>query len=406
MPPRTKTIRLCIFNEEFWSKGLVYSQNILPLITLREQSQGLNIEIIGFISFLSLFISRRSIRTFEKEMLAHGIKVQIFPTLYIPSRFFYPRWFMIPFLIVNTAPYIWYLKLYDFVRHDGNIWFQLRSYEVAFAFNFLYRGRRHLVFDPRTDFLEELTGIGIWTKNSMSYRFWLHQEERLLTLATKTIFISDTMKEDILSRHGICDQPDKYFVFYNQADFSHFESALNKKYQNFLYTGSLGNWNNISNYLNFFKQLAPYFPDSSLYIVTLTNPSKFQATLLDSEFDEIRSRVKLVRDLTYAELPRIYADCKYGLQLMSHSDSRVGVKYVEYIAAGILPIINSNVRGAVDFSTRFSIGIIAPGPGKSVDQEFCDAIKAAHLAQFPVGPAIRAEINLKESTSTLKTIFN
>lgn len=34
-----KKIRLMIFNEIFWDKGLIYSQNILPLMKLKQKNE-------------------------------------------------------------------------------------------------------------------------------------------------------------------------------------------------------------------------------------------------------------------------------------------------------------------------------------------------------------------------------
>lgn len=351
-------------------------------------------------------LSRKEINLFCHAQFAQGFSIKVFPVFYLPSSLFYPRWFMIPFLFLNTFPYLLFLKCHDRYLNNVDIWYQLRSYEIAAVFNLIYRGKRNLVFDPRTDFLEELVGIGVWSRSSISYRFWFEQERKLLTETRRSLFISDVMKKELLDRHGITDDPEKFIVLYNQADFSHFYRQGTKKENNFLYTGSLGNWNKISNYLKFFNAISRYMPYSLLYIVTNTKLSKFKKELLCSEFDEIRNNIVLCNDIDYDDLPNLYAKCKYGLQLMSRGDSRIGVKFVEYIAAGLLPIVNENVKGAADFVRRFSIGVVIDQDIKEIDEQFCDKILKAYENQLPASDIIRGALDLKQCAKLLERIFN
>lgn len=405
MPSNKKTIRLVVFNEIFWEKGLIYSQHILPLKKLRESNPNVSIELIAFVSFFNLILSRKEINLFCHSQLAQGFTVQVFPILYLPSRLFYPRWFMIPFLFLNTLPYVLWLKFYDRYLNNIDVWYQLRSYEISMVFNLIYRGKRNLVFDPRSDLLEELVESGIWSRKSFSYRLWLRIEKGLLVRTRRALFISDVMKNELLGRHGITDDPQKFIVLYNQVDFEHFHSQNTKKEHNFLYTGSLGNWNNIYNYLKFFKAISPYMPDSMFYIVTTTKPSKYEKVFLDTEFDEIRKNILLYHNIDYEDLPNIYAKCMYGLQLMSCGDSRLGVKFVEYIAAGLLPIVNENVKGAADFVRKFSIGVVINQDIEKIDEQSCDKILNAYENQLPASSIIRCVLDLNQCSTLLERIF-
>ena len=161
-----------------------------------------------------------------------------------------------------------------------------------------------------------------------------------------------------MERAGIFEDI-RYSVFYNQTDYFRFEVDFHSpRTNNFIYSGSLGHWNNLSTYLKFYQKVYTAFPGSVLYVLTPTARGKIEATLADGCFDNIRDRVKVVYDVPYSEMVDYYAKCKYGLQLMEKADSRVGVKYVEYVAAGLVPIVHSNVRGAAYLADSMGLGVV------------------------------------------------
>lgn len=398
------TIRLTIFNENFWQKGLIYSQNILPLRKLIENSKLYSLEIIAFISFIELFKYRNEIKLFIIEQRSLNINVRVFPTLYVPSKILYPRWFVIPYLFLNLSLYVLYFAIKDY-KFKGKLYYNLRSYQIALVFNVLYFNKTRLVFDPRTDMLTELLNFGVWKNDSLSYKMWQWFERIIVNYSYKTIFISEPMKEDILLRCNLIDNEHKYYIYNNQVDFGHFKRRKNTEENNFLYTGSLGNWNSLRNYLLFFKKINVFMPQSSLYIVTNTDKSKYGKILDHLEFEEIRKKVHFFHNPSYASLPLIYSNCTFGLQLMSLPDSRVGVKFVEYIAAGLLPIVNKNVRGASDFVNKYSIGFILDNNMEMIDSEFCEKLLMTKLSES-LSSAVKKVLDVNQSYAILKSVFD
>ena len=57
-----------------------------------------------------------------------------------------------------------------------------------------------------------------------------------------------------------------------------------------------------------------------------------------------------------------------GLQLMSSPDVRLGVKVVEYLAAGLPVITTPNAIGATDIVKKYGVGVCVEGYGDKVDQ--------------------------------------
>jgi len=397
--------RLVIFNENFWDKGLIYTQNILPLKIAAKNSCYYSIEIIAFISFLDFFIFWRKIYAFKKEQKKESIGVRIFPTLYLPSKFFYPKWFVLPFLLFNLFLYIIVLRISD-VFVNEKLYYNLRSYQIALAFNLFYGNKHRIIFDSRTDMINEMVAIGIWRRNSISYNLWRYFEKRILTKSYKTIFISYPMKDDILNQCGLDDDENKFWVYNNQADFNRFSASEVKKNNIFLYTGSLGNWNNLRNYLIFFKKINGFIQDSELYIVTNTKPSKYESILNGTEFDSIRKKITVFKNPSYEKIPIIYSKCSYGLQLMSHKDSRTGVKFVEYVAAGLIPIVNENVRGAANFIKIHSVGFIVDNRYDNIDTTFCINLLNKKNSNFNISHNIKELLDVNVSYKLLYKIFN
>lgn len=366
-----KKIKLVIFNEIYWDNGLIYTQNILPI--LKMQKLNCHLTVISFTSFLMLFTSWKERRAFKCKMKSCCVDIYDLPILFVPSRLFIVRWFLYPFLLLNTFIYMLIFNLIDWYSAQRVV-YVLRSYNVALSFLSLYFGKKTLIFDARTDFIIEQRKIGSWKKNSLSDKFWLSVEAKLLRRCDKTIFISDIFKSEVLLRHNLSDNMYRYRVYYNTVDYVHFEKCDNNKSGfHFLYTGSLANWNNLELYLDFFLDISSYLLDSNFYIVTTTNLAKIGYILKKKKYRPVLNRIILRHNIAYEELPIYYKECSFGLQLMSTPDSRVGVKFVEYMAAGLIPIVSANVKGAAYLCDKYEVGVIIDN-NKSV-REIVDAMK-------------------------------
>jgi len=240
----------------------------------------------------------------------------------------------------------------------------------------LYFGKGRRVFDTRTDWIEEARGMEYWKTGGLTDKMWVLFEKRIMNRFNRTLFISDTQKSDTLQRTGLPDS-EKFSVFYNQADYSRFDSVEDgTRTDSFVYSGSLGHWNNLPTYLEFFMKISPAFPESMLYVLTPTAKGKIEPVLHEEKYKDIIDRVKVVYNVPYAELSKYYAHCRFGLQLMEKADSRVGVKYVEYVAAGLIPIVHENVRGAAYIVGNMGLGVVVDD---TLNEEKINEIKNASV---------------------------
>ena len=348
-------IRLVIFNETYWNKGLIYSQNIQPLFKLSKEI-GAEFEVISFTSLLLFFRKRKQIIKAKKELLKEGISVKNKFVLVYPHRFFFPNRVMIPYLYLNVFLYISSLSWRD---RGKNVFLFLRSYQTALFFNKFYKEKNNLIFDTRTDWLEENVNLGRIKRYSITYNYWHKNLKAIVDTFRKTLCISEVCKNNMCKCLGVSET--QIDVIYNPIDYDHFNFPKVKHQSvNFLYTGSIGNWNKLENYLDIFKIYNKHNSDSKFFICTATVPSVVNSVLNRQEYDGVRNSIEVYYNVSYDDLPTYYSICDFGFQLMRIPDSRVGVKFVEYVAAGVTPIINNNVQGAVYLANKYKIGVVLP----------------------------------------------
>lgn len=354
---KNEILRLVVFNEDYWSKGLIYTQNILPFKKLADKHNK-KLELISFTSLLMYLRNKKKIDTFKGELANDGITVRNFFTLYYPTRYLLTRWFMLPFFDLNVFAYVKYLQGKD---KGKSVVYNLRSYQASLAFLRFYRDKSKLVFDPRTDWIEENMNAGYFKAESKTVAFWNRIEEKMIGSYKKTIVISDTFRDNLLKKYDKID-PRKVVIVYNPIDYSHF-SKPHLKHDDavFLYTGSLGQWNRLENYLEVFVAYNKFDSNCRMVICTNASKNKVESILISDEFREVAAKVEVHYNVLFSELPSYYSMCDYGMQIMSKVDSRVGVKFIEYIASGITPIVNKNVQGAALLAKKYNIGVVLNG---------------------------------------------
>lgn len=400
-----KKIRLVVFNEPYWDKGLIYSQNILPLLQLVKTGK-YSLDIISFTSLPFLFKSKTNIQATKNDLKQYGVNVRNFPVLFYPTRFMLLRYFLLPFYFLNVFLYVKFLNHQD-EKSDKDIFYNIRSYQAALGFLKFYKNKDRIVFDTRTDWIEENINVGNFKPDGATVKFWRNAEKQMLLKFRKTLFISDLFRDAVLKRHSIKLDENKYCLVYNPINYKHFHSVQNHdKENNFLYTGSLGHWNNISIYLDFFLKVADKMPSSKLIVCTGSPIHKIEPTFNLPKYDTIRNRVEIHYSVPYSELPSFYARCTYGLQLMSKKDTRVGVKFIEYIAANLIPIVNTNVMGAAALARKYEIGIVLDDETEEVDsivyrlEQIKQNSNNSKLAEF------RKITDLNEFVNILKPIYS
>ena len=156
------TIRLVVFNEDYWDNNLIYTQNILPLKALTDAVGG-SLELYSFTSLPIYIMQRKRIKAFIERMAKAGIKVVNKFVLFYPTRYMLPHYCLLPFFYLNVGSYVKALARKD---KGAEVIYNLRSYSPALAFYKYYNNLSNVFFDPRTEWIEENINTGYFRSGS------------------------------------------------------------------------------------------------------------------------------------------------------------------------------------------------------------------------------------------------
>ncbi len=321
-----------IINEDIDS-GLIQNQVINPI----KQNSDKKIDVIN-------------IHKFYKKIRTNGLRLINIP-LAIPARLFMFN------LLFFTTPFIAsiYSLILSFIVEKESI-IVSRSYFSTLVAYYLQKIKKNkFIFDSRSLFIDESTLNGTINYNSLNYKMWKYFEKKFLQKASKTIAVSKKQAEvykQIHNQSNIDIIPcyiSSTEIRDNQIldDLRH---SLDYKDDDIIvsYYGSLNNgWNNLDMYLEAFKRLIEkgikvliisqdynrLKNDSRLYLegITLLNTNRIKAN----------------------QLPVYLQICDYGIVLMKKKadwETRLSVKFVEYLNNGLQVIVGEHVGEAVRYA--------------------------------------------------------
>jgi glycosyltransferase involved in cell wall biosynthesis len=273
---------------------------------------------------------------------------------------FNARWFVIPFLILQTFPALLILRLIK--RIDL---FHCRSYPVsisALAVKKLIETK--LVFDPRSPFPEENVAAGRWTERSMSYKMWKGLEKIFLRESDAVIAVTGAFLENfrnISSTSNILTIPNNVSLQKFKRDEAFrksFRSGNNIDHDKlvFCYCGNLGEpyWHSVRTYGKYIIKCREM--DTSPLFLFITP----EGELLTRSFalQGILPNEYLCVSSSFADVPKYLSAADFGIIFMDKKDIRMSIKTAEYLAMGLPVIANSNVVGAKRIIEENSVGLV------------------------------------------------
>lgn len=207
------------------------------------------------------------------------------------------------------------------------------------------------VFDPRSPFLTEIQSTYGVKKNDNIYSFWKRVEREIVSNANVTVAISKMFYNYLKQYNGKID------IIPNNSEMDTKESVINRINENgrnsLCFVGSLGyGWNNVKEYILFMKKVWDEFPDIFFEFYLLNQEIALK------EFKEagFSPQKYLIKTIPQNEVTRTISGCIAGLQIMSRPDSRLGIKTVDYLAAGVPVICNNNAQGAATIIGEYGVG--------------------------------------------------
>ncbi|MBP3040859.1 glycosyltransferase [Bacillaceae bacterium Marseille-Q3522] len=329
----------------------ILQTQVIQLLKAMSKERSCRLHIYWFCPVKFCLTNKKKIAELQEELAASQIQLRVVPILFL-GRWIKVTLRHVPLVYQLIIPLL-YLK-----KKDQIDLFHIRSYPGAIPFDFLKK--ISFLLDTRSDFVGENT-LKYWKNDMRTIKYWLKKERKLYEAADKIIAISKEFAEEKLA-----DFTEKTEIIPNNVSTGKYErdqlfrNEFRKKHHLegkliFCYLGSLGNgWNKLDTYLNFFQQNKQLIGNFHFLLLT---PDKAEIML------QLKNNTMLKDHCTVESVPnwevgKYLSAADFGLQFMSHVDSRIGIKVVEYLSAGLPVIVNENVRGAASIIAKNNLGIV------------------------------------------------
>jgi len=318
--------------------------------------------LVWFYRIDFLLKKKDSLYSLKMQMAEKGIPFVPLPFL---SASFPVSWWLLPLVLPQWLIGILFVRVYHGIKL-----FHCRSYHAGLlgaAFKKLFKIK--FLFDPRSPFPEENIQSKRWGEGiSLNYLFWKKVETYLVRNADRLILVSRTLKNNyqvIPNKKQVLIVPNNYPSIFESQKIIKNEYVDNYKID-LVYIGSLGHWNQITPYFKFLSDLKTIHRTR----ITLTfctqrkNHSNIESVaksfgLKEEVFTKFIQHQEVVEELS-----------KYtaGIYLMDRKDTRLGVKTVEYMRAGLPVIVSKNIEGAAAVIKSSQMGIVHEHSTESLKQ--------------------------------------
>jgi glycosyltransferase involved in cell wall biosynthesis len=226
-----------------------------------------------------------------------------------------------------------------------------------------------IIFDPRSPFPEENLVPAIWGKAGLDYYFWKNAEKYICKESDVVVAISEPFKESlkrIAPSVKVVVIPNNYPKLFMEG------GKVPVRYENcsnpdqMCYLGSLGNWNAPAPYVRFLKYLVEHsqIVKGAKFIVPSENMGLVHHALQDSGLEKNVSVLSVGQE----DVVEHASDCIAGMQIMSRTDDRLSIKFVEYLASGMPVIVSENVRGAAYVADKLEVGFVLKSDMSNIDE--------------------------------------
>lgn len=321
-----------IINEDI-NSGLLKSQVVAPIDNLKKEE----IKIIN-------------IHKFFKRVKEENVNI----ALAIPYKIFM---FNIFFFLTPVIAFFYSLVLFFIIKKDSII--IARSYfPTLVAFNLSKIKRIEFIFDSRSLFIDENIQTGRIKYKSLNYNMWKYFERQFVLNAKTTIAVSLKQEEfykSICSNCSVMLIPCyiSQAVIYDNDTLSKTKSKLGFNSDDIVvcYFGSLDDgWNNIDMYVEAFTKII------SKGVKILVISQNYNNLIKDNRLNIENLVILNTTNLNSVELSKFMQVCDYGIVLMrkmSDWETRLSVKFVEYLNNGLQVIVGEYVGEAARYSQEY-----------------------------------------------------
>ena len=312
---------------------------------------------------------KKQLGVLKCELATYKIKLISIP-FGLPGRYIDTNRVLLPISFKYSSMLIGrYLKEFDIVHCRG----YFASYIASMHKSTL---KFKLIFDMRSLFPAENIVTGLWRADSRIFATWQKIEKEIVERSDSTVAINHPMLEhmrDLYGSYNYACIP----IGYSSKGLKH-DSLARDSIRNslnigdktvVLYSGSIAPhfWNDINVYAKYFKYLNSIHKNLFFLILTRDTQEPLEKCLSSYSISNY-----VIKDIPSKEMSSWLSAGDLGIQVMDpmvDGSTRFGVKVVEYLAAGLPIITNSNVGGVAELVIENNLGIVIDDFGVDNDIE-------------------------------------
>lgn len=318
---------------------------LLNVISAKEMQTEVQSLLCWFCRFDKYVLEYKQNALLKKKLKGDGVKLITIP--FLAGKFPLKYIGLILFMItVIPALLIVVSALKPHIVHA-------RSYNSALAaalasriFNF------KLIFDPRSDFLEENIVAGAWANDNLIYKIWLRFEQFILLQSHHVVLTASRLidRKRLKGTAEISIVPNCYNKTIRDG-----VRPLEKKFD-FVYCGSISGWNALDSYAKFIRKMNRLQPNYRYrFLFDSKSFNKMKKSKLPKE---LLSDNVIIETRDPCDVGSALRECRYGLYLLEGGvDGRLGVKMVEYVSQGLPVIFSSNLISLCDLNKHCHFGL-------------------------------------------------
>lgn len=331
----------------------VVASQVLHVLEEIADRRELDIRLIWFARIDRLWLDD-SFKEVKASLALNRVRLSVIPIIAgrVPIS-----WFLVPFVIGQVVIGLAWIRW----RHGVRL-FHSRSYAAgtATAILSILSGIR-FVFDPRSLMVEEQVSAGLWRRGGATSRFWVVAERWIVQRATAVVVTSDAMGRELASRaRGTFVMiPNNYPrgpLPSRERNVCDDDSVA--KVTHLCYVGSLGHWNKPAVYLDCLRAMQRAGLAARLHFFVPQASRDSLERALESARDLVPYCT--VESVDQGSILARIAPLDVGLQLMDKEDTRLGIKVVEYLAAGLPVLVAPQVQGATEIVEHHRVGFVVP----------------------------------------------
>lgn len=348
--------------------------------------------------YIKLF---KDYRKLKRNLRDKKIILKVIPLILIPER-----WESYGVFLTKLSFYINILCYILISFEEFNI-IICRSYVASYNMckvKQLLTLKSDIIFDPRSVFPLERKSFEFFRSEKL-YQFWIEREKYICNAVSKIIYISEGMKEYYISLNIMFEPKMVYLPLCYDIPASSKNNEISKKIDdkiNLLYIGSMNigmHNNDINHYLNRCKEILILnklvnfifvFPKVSIDIKQLF----YSDPIFDGKVEFYEGKIEVEFWLKKANFGI------YFLKEALDSNTRYGVKSVEYLCNGLPIIFDSGAGGIGDVAIKNNLGINISDSIKIIN------LNTLYFDNSNIAQWARKEHSIDSNLKRLKSIVN